>query len=144
LLRLARLTKRQMNKSQTSLIDKSRWGWLILFTSSATLICCALPILLVALGLGAVSASIFSTLPFLVILAKQKSWIFIVSGVLLIASAWSLFRPNRACPADPELAELCNQTHHFNKRIWWFSITLWLIGFAAAYLSLPILTLLSG
>lgn len=130
-----------MNKAQTSLIDKSRWGWLVLLTSSATLICCALPILLVTLGLGAASASMFSTLPFLVVLAKQKSLIFIGSGILIAASAWTLFRSNRACPADPELAELCNRAHHFNKRIWWVSTILWLIGFVAAYLSLPIWTL---
>jgi len=132
-----------MNKAHDNLISKGRWGWLILFTSSATLICCALPILLVALGLGAVSASIFSTLPFLVTLAQHKLLIFIATGVLLIASAWALFRKNRACPADPELAALCDKAHQFNKRMWWGSISLWLIGFSAAYLALPIWTLLN-
>jgi len=58
-----------MNNVQGNFINQGRWGWLVLFTSSATLICCALPILLVTLGLGAVSASLFSTLPFLVVLA---------------------------------------------------------------------------
>ena len=39
------------------------WGWLVLFASSTTLICCALPILLVTLGLGAVSAALFANIP---------------------------------------------------------------------------------
>jgi mercuric ion transport protein len=29
------------------------WSWLLLFTTSGTLLCCALPITLVTLGLGA-------------------------------------------------------------------------------------------
>ena len=132
-----------MNKAPDNLITTGRWGWLILFTSSATLVCCALPILMVTLGLGAVSASIFLTLPFLVTLAQHKLLVFITSGVLLIASAWVLFRRNRTCPADPELAVLCDKAHQFNKRMWWGSICLWLIGFAAAYFALPIWTLLS-
>ncbi|MDQ7050407.1 MAG: hypothetical protein Q9M92_13100 [Enterobacterales bacterium] len=36
-----------------------KWGVIILFTSSATLLCCALPILLVSLGMGAVVASLY-------------------------------------------------------------------------------------
>jgi len=49
-----------------------RWAWLVLFAFSTTLVCCALPILLVSLGLGAVSASLFANLPFLVTLAQYK------------------------------------------------------------------------
>ena len=132
-----------MNNVQGNFINQGRWGWLVLFTSSATLICCALPILLVTLGLGAVSASLFSTLPFLVVLAQQKLFIFIGSGILIIGGAWALFRPNRVCPTDSELAKICDQAHQFNKRIWWLSMMLWLIGFTAAYLALPIWNLLN-
>jgi len=130
-----------MTEIQTLHTRKSRWNWLILLTSSATLTCCALPILLVTFGFGAVSASIFSTLPFLVTLAQHKLLVFILSGLLIIMAAWSLFKANRACPADPKLAELCTSAHQFNKRMWWVSLILWLIGFAAAYLALPIWTL---
>ena len=47
------------------------WGWLILFASTSTLLCCALPILLVSLGLGAVVVSMASSLPFLVTLSQH-------------------------------------------------------------------------
>ncbi len=120
------------------------WGVWLVFASSATLICCALPIMLVALGLGAVSAALFANLPFLVILAQHKIWLFAGSGLLLAASAWAIWRPGRACPADPELAELCARADRWNRR--WFKVAavLWTIGFAAAYLSLPLYRWLGG
>lgn len=123
-------------------VEQSRWGWLVLFTSSSTLICCALPILLVTLGLGAVSATLFETLPFLVTLAKHKFWMFIGSAAMLALGGWALYRPGRYCPTDPVLAQKCEAAHRWNKRIWWASIVIWAVGFFAAYLSLPLYELL--
>jgi hypothetical protein len=83
-----------MDKSErVSLGGGRRWGWLVLFTSSSTLICCALPIFLVTLGLGAVSATLFETLPFLVTLAKHKLWMFVGSAAMLALGGWALYRP---------------------------------------------------
>lgn len=119
-------------------VDQRQWGWLVLFTSSSTLICCALPILLVTLGLGAVSATMFESLPFLVTLAQNKVWMFLGSAGVLALGGYALFRPNRSCPIDPVLAAKCETAHRLNKRIWMASVVMWSIGFAAAYLSLPI------
>ena len=115
-----------------------KWGWLVLFTSSTTLVCCALPILLVTLGLGAVSASLFGNLPFLVTLAQYKGWMFTGSGAVLILTGWLMFRSGRMCPADPELANLCDRAHRWNTRFFWSSAVIWVVGFAAANLALPI------
>ncbi len=114
------------------------WGMWLVFASSATLICCALPITLVALGLGAASAALFADLPFLVTLAQHKIWLFAGSGLLLAAGAWVIWRPGRTCPADPELAELCVRADRWNRRWFKVALVLWVIGFAAAYLSLPL------
>jgi len=84
---------------------QKKWGWFVLFTSSSTLLCCALPILLVTLGLGAVSATLFETLPILVTIAQNKLWMFVGSAVLLAFSGVALYRPGRHCPTDPVLAE---------------------------------------
>ena len=121
-----------------------RWSWLVLFASSTTLVCCALPILLVSLGLGAVSASLFANLPFLVTLAQYKAWMFASSGAVLVLSAWLLFRSGRACPADPELAERCEKAHRWNTRFFWVSVGIWVAGFGTAYLALPIYSWLGG
>jgi hypothetical protein len=121
-----------------------RWSWLVLFASSTTLVCCALPILLVSIGLGAVSASLFASLPFLVTMAQYKAWMFAGSGGVLVLAAWLLFRPGRACPADPVLAEQCDKAHRWNKRFYWVSVGIWVAGFGAAYLALPIYLWLEG
>ncbi len=121
-----------------------KWAWVVLFTSSTTLICCALPILLVSLGLGAVSASLFANLPFLVTLAQHKAWIFAASGGVLLLTAWLLFRPGRACPADPELAQQCDKAYRWNTKFFWVSAGVWVAGFATAYLALPVYSWLEG
>lgn len=122
-------------------LERTHWGWLAFFASSTTLVCCALPILLVSVGLGAASAALFSNLPFLGALAHYKVWLFGGSGAALAIAGWALFRPGRACPADPDLAAKCEAAHRTNARLFAASAAIWAIGFAAAYLSLPILNL---
>src|SRR6185437_13518915 len=61
-------------------------GYLSLFTSVGTLLCCALPSLLVVLGLGATVASILSSVPWLVKFSHHKVWVFTTAGVLIALS----------------------------------------------------------
>lgn len=112
-------------------------GVLALFTSLGTLLCCALPILLVTLGLGSVMAAVTMQLPFLVTLSEYKVVLFGVSVVLLALSAWLLWR-KAACPVEPTLAARCQRTNVLGKRFFWFASSLWLIGFVSAYLLLPL------
>ncbi len=118
--------------------DTRTLGWLTLFASTGTLICCALPILLVTLGLGATVAALTSALPFLVVISQYKIWVFAFSGLMLALSGWLLYRPGRSCPVDPQLAALCNRAHAWNRRIYWASVVIWSVGFFAAYLALPL------
>lgn len=113
-------------------------SWLTLFASTGTLICCALPIILVTLGLGATVAALTSAFPVLITLSQHKVWVFAVSGILLGISGWLLYRPARRCPSDPALGALCEKTRLRNGRVYWTSVTLWGIGFFAAYLTLPL------
>jgi hypothetical protein len=57
-----------------------------LFTSSGTLVCCALPALLVALGAGAALSSLVSAVPALVVLSEYKEAVFIFAGVMHVLS----------------------------------------------------------
>jgi len=122
-------------------LEQRKWGWVLLFTSTTTLICCALPILLVSIGFGAVSAALFSNLPFLVDVAQHKAWLFAGSGAMLMLAGVVLYRPGRTCPTDPALAAKCEAADRWNRGFFNISAGLWAIGFIAAYFSLPLLGL---
>lgn len=109
-----------------------------------TLLCCALPITLVALGMGATMATLVGNVPLLITLSQYKIWVFAVSGSLLGLSARVLFRPGRTCPADPAMAALCRKTDQWNRRVLWVSMALWAIGFFAAFMALPLRIWLEG
>src|SRR5436305_12939850 len=60
---------------------RSFWlQYLSLFSSLGTLLCCALPSLLVLFGLGATVASVLAAAPWLVRLSQHKLWVFGISG----------------------------------------------------------------
>lgn len=119
-------------------LQQRTFSWLTLFASTGTLVCCALPIMLVTLGLGATVVALTRAAPFLVTLAMHKNWVFAGSGLLLLVSGWLLYRPGRVCPSDPELGRLCARAQRWNRRIHGFSAAIWGVGFVAAYLALPI------
>ena len=109
------------------------WSWVLLVTTSATLTCCALPILLVTVGFGAAVASIASSAPWLITLSMYKGWVFAVSGMMIVAAGWAVFRTGRVCPADPELAAACAIADKWNRRFIWVSGAMWCIGFFFAF-----------
>ena len=117
--------------------------WLTLFITSGTLLCCALPILLVSLGFGAVVASLNYNIPGLVFLAEHKLWTLSLSASLLLFLAWVIWRPNQACPTDPDLAIHCQKAKRWNQRIFWLSVGIWVVGFFFSVLLLPLRQLLN-
>src|SRR5580700_6812416 len=81
-----------------------------LLASSATLVCCVLPAVLVALGAGAALAGLVTAIPQLIWLSEHKPLVFTVAGVLLAISGITLWVGRRApCPADPLLARSCQR-----------------------------------
>lgn len=117
--------------------------WVTLFITSGTLLCCALPILLVSLGFGAVVASLNYNIPGLVFLAEHKLWTLSLSALLLLFLAWVIWRPNQACPTDPDLANHCQKAKRWNQRIFWLSVGIWAVGFFFSVLLLPLRQLLN-
>jgi len=118
--------------------DRPWLRWLTLFVTSGTLLCCAIPVILVSLGFGAVVASIMYKLPGLVYLAEHKTWTLSLSAFLLVFLAWVIWRPGQQCPADPELANRCQMARRWNKRVFLVSVGIWLVGFFFSVLLLPI------
>lgn len=88
--------------------------YLTLFTSLGTLLCCALPALLVSLGMGAFVAGTVSAVPGLIVLSEHKNAVFGLSAFLLILAAGAhYFARNRSCPLDPELAAVCQRGRRY-------------------------------
>ena len=111
-----------------------RWGPLILFASLPTLICCALPILLVSLGFGSVVAAMYSEyFPFLQWFGAYSVLTFGLTAVILLGAGYTLFRSARSCPADPELAAACASARRWNQRFFWAAIGVWSIGAFTAF-----------
>ena len=108
---------------------------LSLFTSFGTLICCALPSLFVAIGAGAVLAGLISNLPFLIVFSKYKTFLFTISGSVIILSGLLLWNSRNApCPADIKKAKACQRLRKSSLFIYFFSVVIYLIGFFFAFL----------
>ncbi len=100
-----------------------------LFASSGTLVCCALPALLVALGAGAVLSSLVSAVPQLVWLSEHKEGLFIAAGLMLTASGWLQWRNRTApCPTDPALRSACLRTRKASARVYGISVMIFAAG----------------
>lgn len=114
---------------------------LSLFTSLSTLLCCALPTLLIILGLGAVVTSSISAFPFLITLSKNKHWMFLIAFIFIGINFYLLYgRKKKVCPVPTANVETpCETASRWNKIIFWISFVLLLIGLFVAYLALPIL-----
>ena len=121
-----------------------RVTWLALFTSMSTLVCCALPIVLVTLGMGTTYAALTDSAPFLITLGKYKAVTFTVAGILIGLSIWFSYRPGRSCPTDTQLAGHCSRIQVWNRRLLIIAGLAWGAGFFAAYLALPLQMWLDG
>jgi hypothetical protein len=102
---------------------------LSLFASSSTLICCAIPALLVSLGAGAALASLVSVFPQIVWISEHKEVIFSISAFLMIVTGVIQWRNQKApCPVDPKLRHACLKTRKMSLRIYLFSLALMVLG----------------
>jgi mercuric ion transport protein len=120
------------------------FSYLSLFTSIGTLMCCALPSLLVLFGLGATVASFLSAAPWLVNLSRHKPAVFAVSGTLIALGfvytyriAHRLKRSSEVC--DPALSSACSTTDRVNRALLCISGILWCTGAFTAFVLGPLL-----
>lgn len=113
---------------------------LSLFASSSTLICCAIPALLVSLGAGAALASLVSVFPQIVWISEHKEIIFSFATVLMIFAGFIQWRNQKApCPVDPDLRNACLKTRKISLRIYFLSLALMLVGAWFAFIQ-PLLS----
>ena len=114
-----------------------------LFCSFSTLICCALPSVLVLLGMGTAVASLLSAAPWLVSLSRHKIWTFSIAGTLITASFVMTYvvtprlQGGDICAADDPTT--CGEVSKLSRAVLWGSALIWCSGFFVAYLLGPIL-----
>lgn len=102
--------------------------------------CCALPIVLVTLGMGSVVASVVSALPFLAWLSQYKAATFSVAGLVLAYSWWQLRRTGRSGQCNIE----DGKRRKWQKWVLGINTAIFVAAVFAAYALLPIVLWLEG
>jgi hypothetical protein len=109
---------------------------LSLFTSGSTLICCALPAALVAIGSAATLTSLISNFPQLIWISEHKPLVFGLAGAMLAIAGYLQWQARNApCPADPLLATVCTKTRKNALLIYWISVAIFAIGAFFAFIA---------
>ena len=115
---------------------KSIFPTMTLFSSVSTLLCCALPALLVSLGAGAALVGLVSMFPQLIWLSAHKVALFGVAGLMLAGSAVSRYAARGApCPIDPAQAKACMRLRRISAGIFYFSLLVYGVGFFFAFIA---------
>ena len=105
-----------------------------LLASTATMVCCVLPAVLVSLGAGAVLAGLVSSFPQLVWLSEHKAGVFAVAGILLAVSGVLIWRARGLpCPVEPVAARSCMRLRRISAVLYVVSLGLFAIGALFAF-----------
>jgi hypothetical protein len=111
-------------------------SWLALATSGSTLVCCALPALLVTIGAGAALSGLVAVFPQIVWLSEHKGPIFGAAvAALAVSAAVQWKNRNAPCPLDPALAEACTRTRRWSARLTVFSAAMLALGVWFAFVA---------
>ena len=123
-----------MTDSRSTLRGNAALSATALLSSAATLVCCVLPAVLVALGAGATVASLVSAVPQLIWLSLHKGLVFGIAGLLLLASGISLWRARKhPCPTDPRLAASCARLRRLSLGLYALGALSFVLGATFAF-----------
>ncbi|MAH60850.1 MAG: hypothetical protein CMF42_00915 [Legionellales bacterium] len=100
--------------------------------SISTLLCCALPIILVSLGFGSIMAALISHLPWLIWISEHAIYFFVLTFFLLLISGYMLFYQPLSCTLDRVKQCQSNQTKA--KIIWLMTLIIFIIGLIFKYI----------
>lgn len=112
------------------------FDFLTLFSSSSTLLCCALPALLVTLGAGSVMASIVSYFPAFIWLSIHKLYVFLFATIMLALSGVAQWQGRQqACSTQPNTHEACQSSKKWGLALYFFSLACYLVGGFYAFIA---------
>jgi hypothetical protein len=105
-----------------------------LLASSATLVCCVLPAVLVALGAGAALAGLVSAVPQLIWLSEHKPVVFGGAAMLLLISGVALwYGKDLPCPIDPGAAQACRRLRRISAILYGLASASFALGVLFAF-----------
>jgi len=110
-----------------------------LFTSTGTLLCCALPAAIAALAGGAAIGAYVSTFPWIIPLSQHKGWLFLIAGVLIAVNGLLTLRPQSKLVCAVTGGKGCEVAGSFSKKMFWISAAIYGFGVFMTYLLVPIL-----
>jgi len=114
---------------------KSIFTFFSLFGSMSTLLCCALPVTLVSIGMGASFASLTASFPQIIWLTERKELLFIMTAILLIVSFFMMRNAqNMPCPIDPDQRAYCERSKKVSKVVFYITIAIYLTGLIFSYI----------
>ena len=117
-------------------------AFLSLFTSTGTLLCCALPATLAAVAGGAAVGTLVTAFPWLIPLSRHKGWLFLFAGTLILANGALTFRPQGTLACAVTGGKGCEVAGTFGRVMFWAAAGIYGVGFFFAYLLAPILRFL--
>jgi hypothetical protein len=132
----------QTNKSKNKSWKQKASSFFALFTSTGTLLCCALPAAVAAFAGGAAVTSMVSTFPWMVPLSANKGWIFLGAGIMLVISGILVYRPKGKVACSITGGEGCEVAGRFTKIMFWASVIIYSTGAFFAYAIVPIMRFL--
>jgi hypothetical protein len=105
-----------------------------LLASSATLVCCVLPAVMVSVGAGAALVGLVSAFPQLVWLSENKAWVFGITAILLALSGALLWHARSLpCPADPAAARSCTRLRRVSGILYLVAVASFGLGAVFAF-----------
>lgn len=114
-------------------------GFFSLFTSTGTLLCCALPVALAAIAGGTAITSLISTLLWLILLSNYKEWLFLIAGILIALNAILTLKPQSKLACSITGSNSCRVAGRFSRIMFFISLSFYSTGFFFAYLITPLL-----
>lgn len=89
-------------------------------------------------------ASFLTAVPWLVTLSRHKPWVFGISGALIAANFWYVYRlaptlraQREACSTDAP--EACETADRMSRSVLWISAAIYFVGAFTAFVLGPIL-----
>ena len=90
------------------------------------------------LGLGSVVASAVSTAPWLAVVSRHKNLVFGVSAAMLALNYWLVVVRPRQCEPG-EVCHVDSPAMRWNRRVFWFSVLVYLAAVGMTFGSLWLL-----